>query len=81
MAFTSGTTGKPKAVIHSHRDVLAACQAWPRHVLEARPSDIVMGSPPLAFTFGLGGLLLFPLAAGASVYFSSSPYIQKQWSS
>ncbi len=74
MAFTSGTTGQPKAVIHSHRDVLAACQAWPRHVLQARPSDIVMGSPPLAFTFGLGGLLLFPLAAGASVYFSSTPY-------
>ena len=74
MAFTSGTTGKPKAVIHTHRDVLAACQAWPRHVLEATPDDIVMGSPPLAFTFGLGGLLLFPFAAGASVYFPSIPY-------
>lgn len=74
MAFTSGTTGKPKAVVHTHRDVLAACQAWPRHVLEATPDDIVMGSPPLAFTFGLGGLLLFPFAAGASVYFPSVPY-------
>ncbi|NQW95279.1 MAG: AMP-binding protein, partial [Polaromonas sp.] len=74
MAFTSGTTGKPKAVVHTHRDVLAACQAWPRHVLEAKPEDIVMGSPPLAFTFGLGGLLLFPFAAGASVYFPSIPY-------
>ena len=74
MAFTSGTTGKPKAVVHTHRDVLAACQAWPRHVLEATPDDIVMGSPPLAFTFGLGGLLLFPFAAGASVYFPSIPY-------
>lgn len=74
MAFTSGTTGKPKAVIHTHRDVLAACQAWPRHVLEATPDDIVMGSPPLAFTFGLGGLLLFPFVAGASVYFPSIPY-------
>ena len=74
MAFTSGTTGEPKAVIHTHRDVLAACQAWPRHVLEATPDDIVMGSPPLAFTFGLGGLLLFPFAAGASVYFPSIPY-------
>ena len=74
MAFTSGTTGKPKAVVHTHRDVLAACQAWPRHVLEARTSDIVMGSPPLAFTFGLGGLLLFPLWAGASVYFPSIAY-------
>jgi 2-aminobenzoate-CoA ligase len=74
MAFTSGTTGKPKAVVHTHRDVLAACEAWPRHVLEATPDDIVMGSPPLAFTFGLGGLLLFPFAAGASIYFPSIPY-------
>ena len=74
MAFTSGTTGKPKAVVHTHRDVLAACQAWPRHVLGAMPDDIVMGSPPLAFTFGLGGLLLFPVAAGASVYFPSIAY-------
>jgi 2-aminobenzoate-CoA ligase len=61
-------------VVHTHRDVLAACQAWPRHVLQATPDDIVMGSPPLAFTFGLGGLLLFPFAAGASVYFPSIPY-------
>ena len=74
MAFTSGTTGKPKAAVHTHRDVLAACQAWPRHVLGATPDDIVMGSPPLAFTFGLGGLLLFPFAAGASVYFPSIAY-------
>ena len=74
MAFTSGTTGKPKAVVHTHRDVLAACQAWPRHVLEAMPDDIVMGSPPLAFTFGLGGLLVFPFWAGASVYFPSIAY-------
>ena len=74
MAFTSGTTGKPKAVVHTHRDVLAACQAWPRHVLQATSEDIVMGSPPLAFTFGLGGLLLFPVSAGASVYFPSIAY-------
>ncbi len=74
MAFTSGTTGKPKAAVHTHRDVLAACQAWPRHVLRATPDDIVMGSPPLAFTFGLGGMLLFPFAAGASVYFPSIAY-------
>ncbi len=69
MAFTSGTTGKPKAAVHTHRDVLAACETWPRHVLKATPDDIVMGSPPLAFTFGLGGLLIFPMWAGASVYF------------
>lgn len=74
MAFTSGTTGKPKAAVHSHRDILAACETWPRHVLKLRSSDIVAGSPPLAFTFGLGGLLIFPLWAGASVYFPSIPY-------
>ena len=74
MAFTSGTTGKPKAAIHTHRDVLAACEAWPRHVLKAVASDIVMGSPPLAFTFGLGGMLIFPMWAGASVYFPDQPY-------
>ena len=74
LAFTSGTTGKPKAVVHTHRDVLAACEAWPRHVLKARPDDIVVGSPPLAFTFGLGGLLIFPMWAGASVYYPSIAY-------
>src|SRR5207237_5843518 len=74
MAFTSGTTGKPKAAVHTHRDVLAACEAWPRHVLRATPEDVVVGSPPLAFTFGLGGLLVFPMWAGASVYFPDGPY-------
>ena len=74
LAFTSGTTGKPKAPVHTHRDVIAACETWPRHVLQARPDDIVMGSPPLAFTFGLGGMLLFPMWAGASVFFPDIPY-------
>ncbi|HTH78088.1 MAG TPA: AMP-binding protein, partial [Ramlibacter sp.] len=74
LAFTSGTTGKPKAAVHSHRDILAACEAWPRHVLRATPDDIVVGSPPLAFTFGLGGLLVFPMWAGCSVYFPDAPY-------
>ena len=74
MAFTSGTTGTPKAAVHTHRDVLAACEAWPRHVLQATPDDIVMGSPPLAFTFGLGGMLIFPMWAGASVYYPGIPY-------
>ena len=74
MAFTSGTTGKPKAAVHTHRDVLASCEAWPRHVLRATCDDIVVGSPPLAFTFGLGGLLIYPMWAGASVYFPDAPY-------
>jgi len=74
LAFTSGTTGTPKAAAHSHRDILSACEAWPRHVLCATPNDIVMGSPPLAFTFGLGGLLVFPMWAGCSVYFHDQPY-------
>ena len=66
MAFTSGTTGVPKGTMHSHRDVMAACACWPPHVLRPTADDIFIGSPPLAFTFGLGGLLLFPLAVGAS---------------
>ena len=65
-AFTSGTTGQPKATMHFHRDVMAACACWPRHVLRPRPDDVFIGSPPLAFTFGLGGLLLFPMSVGAS---------------
>lgn len=66
IAFTSGTTGQPKGTMHFHRDVMAACACWPVHVLRARPDDVFIGSPPLAFTFGLGGLLLFPLSIGAS---------------
>ena len=74
MAFTSGTTGAPKAALHTHRDIMAACETWPRHVLRATPDDIVVGSPPLAFTFGLGGMLVFPMWAGASVYFPEATY-------
>jgi 2-aminobenzoate-CoA ligase len=66
LAFTSGTTGQAKGTIHFHRDVLAACDCFPPYVLKAEPDDIFCGSPPLAFTFGLGGLLLFPLRIGAS---------------
>jgi 2-aminobenzoate-CoA ligase len=66
IAFTSGTTGVPKGTVHFHRDVMAICACWPPHVLRATRDDIFIGSPPLAFTFGLGGLLLFPLAIGAS---------------
>ncbi len=66
IAFTSGTTGVPKGTMHFHRDVIAACRCWPPNVLRAGPDDVFIGSPPLAFTFGLGGQLLFPLSIGAS---------------
>ena len=66
LAFTSGTTGEPKATMHFHQDVMAICLCWPRHVLRAHADDVFIGSPPLGFTFGLGGLLLFPLSIGAS---------------
>ncbi|HXO43560.1 MAG TPA: AMP-binding protein, partial [Thermoanaerobaculia bacterium] len=66
IAFTSGTTGQGKGTMHFHRDVLAASDCFPRHVLRPRRDDIFCGSPPLAFTYGLGGLLLFPLRIGAS---------------
>ena len=65
-AFTSGTTGQPKATMHFHRDVMASCMCFPPHVLRAEPDDVFIGSPPLAFTFGLGGLTLFPMHIGAS---------------
>jgi len=66
IAFTSGTTGQPKGTMHFHRDVIAICECWPRHTLRATANDVFIGSPPLAFTFGLGGQLLFPLHVGAS---------------
>ena len=66
IGFTSGTTGIPKATLHFHRDVMAICACWPRSVLKAREDDVFIGSPPLGFTFGLGGLVLFPMSIGAS---------------
>ena len=66
IAFTSGTTGRGKGTMHFHRDVLAICDCFPPHILRAGPDDIFAGSPPLAFTFGLGGLVLFPMRIGAS---------------
>ena len=65
ISFTSGTTGIPKGTMHMHRDLLAICDCFPRSMLQVRPDDIFIGTPPLAFTFGLGGLLLFPLRFGA----------------
>ena len=66
IGFTSGTTGVPKATMHFHRDVMAICACWPRSVLKANADDVFIGSPPLGFTFGLGGLVLFPMSIGAS---------------
>ncbi|MFD0253127.1 AMP-binding protein [Streptomyces sp. NPDC127113] len=66
IAFTSGTTGRPKGCMHFHRDVLAVADTFSRHVLKPDPDDVFAGSPPLGFTFGLGGLVIFPMRAGAS---------------
>ncbi|MGA4846099.1 AMP-binding protein [Streptomyces sp. G5(2025)] len=66
IAFTSGTTGRPKGCMHFHRDVLAIADTFARHVLKPVPDDVFAGSPPLGFTFGLGGLVIFPLRFGAS---------------
>ena len=66
IAFTSGTTGEPKGCLHLHRDLLATCDTFARHILDTQPDEVFTGTPPLAFTYGLGGLVLFPLRFGAS---------------
>ncbi len=66
LGFTSGTTGEPKATMHFHRDLLIVADAYAAHVLKVTPEDVFVGSPPLAFTFGLGGLAIFPLRFGAT---------------
>ena len=66
IAFTSGTTGRAKGTMHFHRDILAVADTFSHHVLEPRPDDVFCGSPPFAFTFGLGGLVLFPMRIGAA---------------
>lgn len=73
IAFTSGTSGTPKATAHYHRDVLAIADTFSAHLLQPRPDDVFAGSPPLAFTFGLGGLLVFPMRAGACTVMSERP--------
>jgi len=66
LGFTSGTTGEPKATMHFHRDLLIIADGYAREVLAVTPADVFVGSPPLAFTFGLGGLAVFPLRFGAA---------------
>ncbi len=66
LGFTSGTTGSPKATMHFHRDLLIIADGYAKEVLDVQPDDVFVGSPPLAFTFGLGGLAIFPLRFGAA---------------
>ena len=73
IGFTSGTTGKPKMTAHYHRDILLICKAFPAYALQPVPADIFTGSPPLGFTFGLGGLVLFPFYYGASTFLIEKP--------
>lgn len=66
LGFTSGSTGEPKATMHFHRDLLIIADGYAKEVLNVQPDDVFVGSPPLAFTFGLGGLAIFPLRFGAT---------------
>ena len=76
IGFTSGTTGKAKATMHFHRDVLAICDAFPKSCLDVSADDVFTGSPPFAFTFGLGGDLLFPMRIGASCALIEKPSVE-----
>jgi 2-aminobenzoate-CoA ligase len=73
LAFTSGTTGKPKATMHFQRDILAIADTFSRHVLRPSPNDLFAGSPPLAFTFGLGQSVVFPLRVRAATFLMEQP--------
>ena len=73
LAFTSGTTGQPKATVHFHRDVLAMADTFAAHLLAPRPDDVFTGTPPLAFTYGLGAELVFPLRFGAATAVMTGP--------
>lgn len=73
IAFTSGTTGKPKGCVHFHRDIAAMAHTFSRHVLQPKPTDIFIGTPPFAFTFGLGAAVIFPAAVGAATAIPSKP--------
>lgn len=73
IGFTSGTTGIPKMTAHYHKDILNICEAFPVHSLQPTKDDVFTGSPPLGFTFGLGGLVLFPMYFGASTFLIEKP--------
>ena len=73
IAFTSGTTGQPKGCVHFHRDILAMADTFAKHTLDLAPGDIIVGTPPIAFTFGLGGLVVFPASVGAATAFAPRP--------
>jgi len=73
IGFTSGTTGLPKMTAHFHKDLLNICEAFPNYSLQPTSKDIFIGSPPLGFTFGLGGLVLFPLYFGAATFLIEKP--------
>jgi 2-aminobenzoate-CoA ligase len=73
IAFTSGTTGTPKGCVHFHRDIAAMAETFSRHVLRPKPSDVFVGTPPLAFTFGLGAGVIFPASAGAATVICDKP--------
>jgi 2-aminobenzoate-CoA ligase len=73
IGFTSGTTGLPKMTAHYHKDILNICEAFPNYSLQPSSNDIFIGSPPIGFTFGLGGLVLFPMYFGASTFLIEKP--------
>jgi 2-aminobenzoate-CoA ligase len=73
IGFTSGTTGLPKMTAHYHKDILNICEAFPNYSLQPTENDIFIGSPPIGFTFGLGGLVLFPMYFGASTFLIEKP--------
>lgn len=76
LAFTSGTTGKPKACIHFHRDIMAMADTFSKHILKPEGDEIFGGTPPFSFTFGLGGLLVFPFIVGASTLLNETKGIE-----